>query len=77
VPGARAAGRHAAASLVVALLPGRACVPLGMRVCLLWAWGGLRAWVGGGFCDFLFFNQQLTEQLTPMLEINNGTLFGW
>jgi len=29
VLGARAAGRHAAASLVVALLPGRACVPLG------------------------------------------------
>lgn len=77
MPGARAAGRHAAASLVVALLPGRACVPLGDACLPALGLGGLRAWVGGGFCDFLFFNQQLTEQLTPMLEINNGTLFGW
>ena len=33
--------------------------------------------LGVGFVIFFFFNQQLTEQLTPMLEINNGTLFGW
>jgi len=50
VPGARAAGRHAAASLVVALLPGRgrACVPLG-DACLPALGLGWAACVGWGW----------------------------
>jgi len=48
VPGARTAGRHAAASLVVALLPGRACVSLG-DACLPalgLGWAGCVGWGG-------------------------------
>ena len=48
VPGARTAGRHAAASLVVALLPGRACVPLG-DACLPALGLGWAACVGWGW----------------------------